>query len=185
MTRLGVEADGRRRDEARVHERHRADGEAEDGDAAAVRAEGYLICVDARKLRDGAQDGLLDGAFGLVVKLGRGAEVEREGEHPRVLARAVVAQDARRLAARAQALGRRAVEGLVDAAFEETCVEADLFEQACDRLDVQVFAAVRAAGDCQLRFGQAETFGRAARQERDGLEGLGGGAQVRDGLGLA
>ena len=127
----------------------------------------------------------MDGACGVVVKLGRGAEVAREGEHSRVLARAVVAQDARRLAARAQALGRRAVEGLVDAAFKETCVQADLFEQACDRLDVEVFAAVRAAGDCQLRFSQVETFSGAARQERDGLEGFCGGAQVRDGLGLA
>lgn len=41
---LGVEAVGGR-DEARVHEGHRADGEAEDGNAAAVRAEDYLVGI--------------------------------------------------------------------------------------------------------------------------------------------
>ena len=50
---------------------------------------------------------------------------------------------------------------------------------------MQVFAAVRAAGDGHLRFRQAEAFGRSTCQDGDGLEGFSGGAEVRDRLRLA
>ena len=149
------------------------DGDAEDGDTAAVRADGYLRLRDAGELRDSAQNRLLDWAGGVVVSLGRGAEVAREGEHPRMLARAVVAQQAGALALTPQALGRRAVEGVVDAALQETLVETDLFKHPGDDARVQVFPAVRAAGNGQLGLGQTEAVGRAARDERDGLKRLG------------
>ena len=50
---------------------------------------------------------------------------------------------------------------------------------------MQILAAVRAAGDGQLDFGEAEASGCPARDEGQGLERLGGGAQVGDRLRLA
>jgi hypothetical protein len=50
---------------------------------------------------------------------------------------------------------------------------------------VDAFAAVRAAGDGDLLRGEAEAVGRARRDERDGLQGLGGRTQVGDGFGRA
>src|SRR2546423_4976656 len=174
-----------RRDESRVHERHRAHGHAEDGDAAAVRPRGDLSDSDAGELRDGAQYGLLHGAVGVVVIFRRRADVQGEREHPCVLAGTVVSQNARSLATLAQPLSRRAVERLVYSALQKALVKADLPEHRGDGLGVDVLAAVRAAGDGPLSLVATEAVCRAARDERDGLGRVCGRAKVRERFRLA
>jgi hypothetical protein len=99
-----------------------------------------------------------------------------------VLAGAVVAQHARTFTPLAQSRGRGAVVWLMDAALQITLVKTDLFEHPGDRLRVDVFAAVRAAGYGKLDPRQSEAVCRAARDEWDGLKGLGRGTKISDRL---
>ena len=103
--------------------------------------------------------------------------MECRGEHAGMLAGAIIV-DGLGAAARARQLPRRPLaDRPMRPASELTLVEPSLGEQRAHRGDVNRVAAMRGAGDGELGLTETERVGGAALDQRNGLQGLDGGAR--------
>ncbi len=174
-----------RRFPARVGEDRCGTGEAAQrqrviGQAAAVDP-GLGQPVEAGQGRDRTGAMALHGVLRQLVATGRCAQLQGRRQHPGMLARAVVVDAGRGRAGAQHGRGRRLVQGGVRAAGECRLIQAQAPEPGLDQGHMIRLAAMRGAGQRQLRGTDPERVGGTALDQGQGLEGLDRRARV-DGL---
>ena len=150
-----------------------------DGDAAAVDAD--VLDRDPGEVAEGVADDRLEGVVGLGVALGGPALDDRAGEHVGVLAGAVVVHRRRAV----DPCAGRPVGGQGRGAAQGRLVEAGRLQDLADRGHVVGLAVVRAAGAGQGHLAEAQLALDPEAADGQGLERLGGGAEVDEQVGIA
>jgi hypothetical protein len=143
---------------------------------AAVGRVGELAGLDLRGLGDPLLHRPLQRVPGVVVALGGPALRDGEREPERVLARAVVAQRRRAPAGLAQRGRGGGVARLGGAAGEVGLGAPGGVEDLAHAVHVLLAAAVRGAGERQVRRAEPEALGHPGAHAGERLEGLGGRA---------
>ena len=161
-----------RRAEARERHRQRAQRDRVGRDRAAVGA--AIALVQDRAGHLGQCGGHAPHRRMLRPHIARRVLAARAGEADEagMLARAVVVQRPRRSARRRQRARRSRVVRPVRAAFQAGVVASRLRQHRPRRRDMQRLAAVRGAGQRDLRIGQTEQVRRPARHQRQRLQRL-------------
>ncbi len=134
----------------------------------AVDGDGHPLAVDARHLGHRGQHPALDRVVGPLAPGGIDAEMAGVGEEAGVLARTVVVG----------ARERHAIGPRWRTAGQGTLVQADAVQPGAHGLDVKRLAAVRGAGERELRLAQPEGVGGAGFDQGQRLQHLDGRARV-------
>jgi hypothetical protein len=127
----------------------------------------------------------LERVGGIAVGGGLVAFVDADGEHPRVLARAVAVDRTRHFAAADQLVCLGFVQWRMGAALQVVLGQAGLLQDGSDGDEVRLLGVVRSADYGELSIRQPEGVGCARVDEREPLERFGRGAGVDVGFGVA
>ncbi|OLC53840.1 MAG: hypothetical protein AUH92_05100 [Acidobacteria bacterium 13_1_40CM_4_69_4] len=133
--------------------------------------------VQAGERFEARADGRLHRMRGLQIGRDRRIEMDRQRQHPGVLAGAVVMKRRGLLAPATQSAGGRPVVRRVGAALQCRFVQVDLLQDGPDSQDVERLTAVRSRHHGDLCLGEPEAIRRPRVEEREHLRRLGGRAQ--------
>src|SRR5829696_2063099 len=159
--------------------------QGESGHAAVVAGDEHLVLPKAADLGDETEYAVLKRVSGVAVGGGLVVFVDADGEHPRVLARAVAVDRTRHFAAADQLVCLGFVQWQMGAALQVVLGQAGLLQDGSDGGEVRLLGVVRSADYGELSVRQPEGVGCARADERERLERFGRGAGVDVGFGVA
>ena len=158
--------------DAREAESQRAERRTEGRRGAAVDGDAELLRRAVRHLRHRRPDQRLAGRVEVEVARGVRAEEAGQGQEARVLARAVVVDPARLVAALLEGAARGRIARRLRPAPESLLAQLEPAEQPPGRADVGGLGVVARDGEAELLVGQADPVGGAGLQQREHLEAL-------------
>src|SRR5215208_2400539 len=177
--------DGVARGEAGEALREAPQRQGEGGDATVVAGDEHLVLPQAADLGNETEYTALERVGGVAVCGGLVALVDADGEHPRVLARAVAVDRTRLLAPADQPVGLGFVQRQMGAALQVVLRQAGLLQDRFDGGEVRLLGVVRGAGYGEFSVCLPEGVGYPREDELERLERLGRGAGVDGGFGIA
>ncbi len=163
--------------DARERRRQRAERDLKRRRAAAVDGGVDLVVGEPGHLENGLPDELLRRTRRIEVVLRIRAQVLRESEKPRVLARAVVVQPGRAFLRLAQRVAHVRIARRLRSALQGTRSESRAREYGADAVRVDRFGVVRGQSQRDLGVGEAEAFRGAGLEQRQRLQALHGAAR--------
>ena len=150
----------------------------EDRGAAAVDGHRNLRLGHPHHPGHVAQDELLHRVGRIEVVVDRPAVMDAEGQHGGVLAGAGMLQGAGLPPGLGQGLGRGLMQGRMRAALQGLGFQAQALQDGGDQKGLEILAGEGPGKEGQFRGPESEGLRRPAGQDRQGLEGLGQGAQA-------